>query len=37
MKLSTVDALFEPDARSPAPAKATTSLATVGRPRARRD
>jgi hypothetical protein len=37
MRLSTVETLFEPDARSPSPAKSATSLATVGRPRAPRD
>lgn len=38
MKLSTVDALFDQIApAASSPVKATTSLATVGRPRARRD
>ena len=37
MKLTTADALFEPDLAGPPPAKATTSLATVGQPAAPRD
>ncbi len=37
MKLSTIDALFERDARSPSPVRSTTSFATVGRPGAPRD
>jgi hypothetical protein len=37
MKLTTADALFERDLAGPPPAKATTSLATVGQPAAPRD
>ena len=37
MKLTTADALFERDLGGPPPAKATTSLATVGQPAAPRD
>jgi hypothetical protein len=37
MRLSTVDALFDRDAPGTAPAKSTTSLATVGQPGAPRD
>jgi len=37
MRLSTVDALFDRDLPGPAPAAATTSLATVGHPSAARD
>jgi hypothetical protein len=37
MKLTTAEALFEPDLAGSPPPKSTTSLATVGQPAAPRD
>jgi hypothetical protein len=37
MKLTTAEALFEPDAAESPPLKSTTSLVTVGQPAAPRD
>jgi hypothetical protein len=37
MKLNTIDALFDRDLPGASPAKATTSLATVGHPGGPRD